>query len=202
MKILKKLKKFLLKWLFTDKEVLKEVVIPYLKVRDLNTDPVWASYIDFEELTSDPSLAPGRMWYRKDLDQWRYSPDGTVVKTMGISNVVGHFVGDDTEKSVVGTTPTVLKWHYIGLVSDVTYSKAVFVLEGKVTSGTGYYDIVINGNTATTLQTTSTVYTFMKATVDISGLSADSIHKIEIRVYNSDSSGTTYLRVYELYILP
>ena len=39
----------------------------------------------YQGQTADPSLEVGKVWYRSDLDEWRYSPDGTNVKVFGKS---------------------------------------------------------------------------------------------------------------------
>jgi len=37
-------------------------------------------YLDLASLTSDPTLAEGRFWWREDMKQMRYSPDGAKVE--------------------------------------------------------------------------------------------------------------------------
>ncbi|RKY29210.1 MAG: hypothetical protein DRP74_09120 [Candidatus Omnitrophota bacterium] len=80
----RKLKNKFAWWLI--KDLIREG-IPYIKVGKLsvgkNTVDVLEDSIKFPVLSSDPTLEPGKIWYRGDLDQWRYSPDGTNVKSFG-----------------------------------------------------------------------------------------------------------------------
>jgi len=75
---MKKLKQKLVNWL------LKDVVVDELKVQRIRvgsgTTIVTGSCIDFPGLTSDPTLAAGRVWFRSDLKKFRFSPDGSTVK--------------------------------------------------------------------------------------------------------------------------
>ena len=48
-------------------------------------DTLRPASVVFQGLTADPSLEAGKVWYRSDLDEWRYSPDGTNVKVFGKS---------------------------------------------------------------------------------------------------------------------
>ena len=82
--MMKWLKKRLIKWLL-DPDVLKEVDLRLPKVKvGKNTVVIDDESIQLPALTSDPStLAPGKLWYRSDLDKWRYSPDGSNVKQLG-----------------------------------------------------------------------------------------------------------------------
>jgi len=36
-------------------------------------------YLTLSPLTEDPPLAPGRMWWRADLGELRFSPDGQTI---------------------------------------------------------------------------------------------------------------------------
>jgi len=44
-------------------------------------------YIDLASLTSDPALAEGRVWFRGDTDETRWSPDGTNVEIWSTAGV-------------------------------------------------------------------------------------------------------------------
>jgi len=45
-------------------------------------------YVTLKGLTADPPLAPGRIWFRSDLGQLRYTPDGTTVYVIDPAPVV------------------------------------------------------------------------------------------------------------------
>ena len=62
----------ILEWLLKDG-------IPYLRVGE-NTVDITGIDITLPSLTSDPSLAKGKIWFRGDLGQLRISPDGSNVK--------------------------------------------------------------------------------------------------------------------------
>ena len=81
MRIAKALKKRLVKWLL-DPSVIKEIELPIIKVGK-NTVVVTPNGVKFSPLTADPTLQQALLWYRSDLDQWRYSPDGSNVKQLG-----------------------------------------------------------------------------------------------------------------------
>jgi len=52
-------------------------------------------YVDFAPLTADPSLVEGRVWFRKDLDRFRYSPDGKTVKPVPVEHAELEAIGPD-----------------------------------------------------------------------------------------------------------
>jgi len=47
-----------------------------------DTIVVDADYIKLSPLASDPALAEGRLWFRSDEDEVRYSPDGAIVEIL------------------------------------------------------------------------------------------------------------------------
>jgi len=71
------LKTKFINWLFKDVEFV-ELRVKRIKVGD-GTIVVTLDYWDLAPLTADPPLAAGRMWYRSDLETYRYSPDGVGV---------------------------------------------------------------------------------------------------------------------------
>ncbi len=73
--MLRWLKRRFAEWLLED--LLKEG----LKIGE-NTVYIKPDSIVFQPLTSDPALEPGKLWYRQDIDEWRYSPDGSQTKTL------------------------------------------------------------------------------------------------------------------------
>ncbi|RLE37486.1 hypothetical protein DRJ17_06505 [Candidatus Woesearchaeota archaeon] len=78
-RLFKKFKKRIAWWLIKD---LIEEGLPYLRIGK-NTVDLLPDSIKFPALTSDPTLEAVKLWYRSDLDEWRYSPDGTTVKKLG-----------------------------------------------------------------------------------------------------------------------
>lgn len=83
---LKKIKKKIAWWLVKD---LLESGVPVVKVTDklivgdpskLNPDGT----LTLQPLTADPTLEAGKIWYRSDIDKWRYSPDGASVKDVSV----------------------------------------------------------------------------------------------------------------------
>jgi len=68
----KYIRRKILEWLLKDG-------IPYLRVGE-NTVDITGIDITLPSLTSDPSLAKGKIWFRGDLGQLRISPDGSNVK--------------------------------------------------------------------------------------------------------------------------
>ena len=148
---------------------------------------------------------------------------GTVVITNGrvLQNIVdGHFsgnaevlgrglgsglrmlyVGDETEKSVYGTTETEIKTFRMILNTSHgrRYSRIYFVGEAYVTGGTGYMKVSIDGGTSQTVWTiTSTSYALHEGYIDVSW-GDDTIHTISIRLANSGSY-YTYNRTIEIYV--
>jgi len=66
-----------------------------LKVGE-DTIVVNENYIDLEPLTSDPALAEGRVWFRGDEDETRWSPDGSKVEVWSMATVAGPVSGSLT----------------------------------------------------------------------------------------------------------
>jgi len=78
--LLKRLKSKIVNWLLKDVEVQK-LIVKSLQVGN-KTITIDANKIVFPPLTSDPNLAQGAIWYRSDLNEWRYSPDGSTVESL------------------------------------------------------------------------------------------------------------------------
>jgi len=76
----KKLKERFVRWLFNNVTI-DELTIIDLEVGN-NTIIIGPDYIEFSGLTADPALAPGRIWFRSDLNKLRWSPDGSTVKDL------------------------------------------------------------------------------------------------------------------------
>jgi len=52
-----------------------------------NTIVVDENYIDLAPLTSDPTLAEGRVWFRGDKEEKRWSPDGTIIEEFEVKHI-------------------------------------------------------------------------------------------------------------------
>jgi len=82
-RLVKRLKLLMAKALLEDVDVMREVVIPKLRVKHL--DPL---YIDYYGRTDDPTLAAGRTWFRKDANELRFT-DGSLCIHVPSSLVLG-----------------------------------------------------------------------------------------------------------------
>lgn len=125
-------------------------------------------------------------------------PDFTIVELPFLAPY--HFAGNENEVKVSGTTESTLKWHRVSIVKELNAKTMVVVLEVKVSGGTGTYKIYLDGTFVGEVETTSTAYEFKKVKVDISNIS-EGIHTVEVKALNSGDYDT-YLRTYDLYILP
>jgi len=87
--LLRCIKKKIVRWLLDIDELRVERAI---KVG--NTIIITGSFIDFEKLVLDPTLAEGRVWYRSDLGELRVS-DGSKVLTLSPSKILrsGRYYG-------------------------------------------------------------------------------------------------------------
>jgi len=217
----------LLKFLLSNVEVL-EVDGIELRVGG-NTVRIDGSSITLQPLTSNPTLASGKIWFRSDLSKILYSPDGTNVKDIHpalwdditnkpstfppsshihvvgeISGYVTHIAGDDTEITTTSTSyPTSdQKYFYMSLCGGAfPLNKLAASIEGKVTSGyTLYVGIYVDGTLKTELSWTETSYTIKVATgIDLSGLSTTVTHQVGIRM--KVTGGTGYVRSVDFYWL-
>lgn len=112
------------------------------------------------------------------------------------------YVGDETEKSVKGTTATTVKSHKVVQCSShgLKVTKILVIAELKRdTSGTGYLDVYVDGSLAFTLSTASASYALVKGSKDLS-FSDDTIHTVDIKLRHSSSSYSAYNRLYECYV--
>jgi hypothetical protein len=109
------------------------------------------------------------------------------------------YVGDETEKNVYGTTETEIKtFRMIRNTSHGRdYARIYFTGEARVSAGTGYLRVSIDGAASTIVWTiTSTSYALHEGYIDVSW-SDDSIHTISIRLSNTGASNYTYNRTLE-----
>jgi hypothetical protein len=111
------------------------------------------------------------------------------------------YAGDETEKSVYGTTEAEVK--FLRMINSPGYgfniTRLYFIGEAYVTGGTGYMRVSIDGASSVVVWTiTSTSYAPQKGYIDVSW-GADTIHTISIRLVNS-SSYYTYNRTIEIYV--
>lgn len=110
------------------------------------------------------------------------------------------YVGDETEKNVVGSVETEIKTFRV--IRDDSHgvkpTRLYFVGEAKVTAGTGYLKVSVNGAASSTVWTfTNTSYAHQAGYVDLS-LSDDTINTISVRLDNSGAN-TTHNRTLEAY---
>jgi len=112
------------------------------------------------------------------------------------------YVGDETEKNVYGTTETEIKIFRMILNSlhGRKFARIHFIGEAKVTGGTGYMKVSIDGGASQTVWTiTSTDYSLHAGFIDVAWAD-NSIHTISIRLQNSGSY-YTYNRTIEIYVM-
>jgi len=64
-----------------NKQIGKDHIINKTIDTDLLNEINW---IDFVDRTSDPTLTPGKIWFRRDLGLFHFSPDGTTVEKLGL----------------------------------------------------------------------------------------------------------------------
>jgi hypothetical protein len=66
-------------------------------------------YVTLSGLTADPTLVAGRLWFRSDLGQLRYTPDGVTVYVIDPAPVVDKSWGDTTGH-YFNNDPTAQNW--------------------------------------------------------------------------------------------
>jgi len=197
MSIFRKIKERFVNWLLGD------VVIEKLKVLEIESGKssikVTGDYIDLSPLTGDPALSAGRVWFRSDLGGLRYSPDGSKIFDVRSDTLIP-LVFDDTQKSVVGTTETEVKYFRFSKTGSIRRDKLIVIASLWVSGGTGSLKIYIDDESSPrlTLQTTSTTETIVSGEIDISDL-ANGIHTIHIKLVNNTAGQTTYNELIEVY---
>jgi len=67
-------------------------------------------YITLKGLTADPALAAGRIWFRSDLGQLRYTPDGSTIYVIDPAPVVDKS-WSDTTGHYFNTNPSYQYWN-------------------------------------------------------------------------------------------
>jgi len=110
------------------------------------------------------------------------------------------YYGDETECSVTGTTETSIKTLRVVNCSTagLSVTKLYFVATLKVSGGTGYLKVYVDGTLVATLQTTSTSYAVVYGSAAVSW-SDNTVHTVDARISNSGSY-TTYNQVFEVYV--
>lgn len=107
--------------------------------------------------------------------------------------------GDDTEISTTSTVEEKLKELLFSSSSSGYLIKALNVIvEAKVTSGTLYLYLKMNGNTVATSSTTSTSYTILTLS---SEKAIEDGTVVDMEIYGKVSSGTGYIRLTEIYAI-
>jgi len=192
-----------------------------------NTIRIDGSSITLQPLTSNPTLASGKIWFRSDIPAILYTPDGSSVRyvapsnwdeimnkpssfppsshthvTSDISGYFTHIAGDDTEITYTGTSyPTSdQKYFFMSLVAGAfPLNKLAVSVEGKVTSGyTLTVGVFVNGTLRAEASWTETSYTIkVISPIDLSGLSTTTTHQIGIRM--KVTGGTGYVRAVDFY---
>jgi len=113
----------------------------------VDTDKDWLGYI-IKNLgaiqiprTDDPAtLLEGLLWYRKDTDEWKYSPDGTNIKILGDWAVISDLTVDSDCDYV--------EWTGLDILTDGVY--VIFgAWKNPTSSDTGIL-LFINGNETST----------------------------------------------------
>jgi len=216
-----------------DKIIVKLIMDAVLEVDRLeikvggNTVRIDGNSITLQPLTSNPTLAQGKIWFRSDIPALLYTPDGTNVKyvqpadwndiankpstfppsshthvTSDISGYFIHIAGDDTEITYTGTSyPTSdQKYFLMSLVAGVfPLNKLAVSVEGKATSGyTLTVGVYVDGTLKAEASWTETSYTVkVISPIDLSGLSTTTTHQIGIRM--KVTGGTGYVRAVDFY---
>jgi len=113
----------------------------------------------------------------------------------------GLYAGDETERSVIGTTETEIK--FFRMIRDTSsgknYTRIFFVGEGRVTAGTGSLRVSIGGAASVLVWNfTNTVYAHQEGFIDVAWAD-NTIHTISIRLMNS-TTATTFNRTLEVYV--
>jgi len=192
-----------------------------------NTIRIDGNSITLQPLTSNPTLATGKLWFRSDIPAILFSPDGSATKyvhpsewadirnkpstfppeshTHATSDISGYFIhiaGDDTEITTTSTSyPTSdQKYFYMSLVAGAfPLNKLAVSIEGKVTSGnTLTVGVYVDGVLKAEASWTETSYTVkVISPIDLSGLSTTVTHQIGIRM--KVNGGTGYVRAVDFY---
>jgi len=104
---------------------------------------------------------------------------------------------DDTEVSVYGTSETEVKKFTFIKSNLMPFKILIIQLEGKVSGGTGYFRIYIDGSLKKELSTTSTSYVPLVCAINVTDL-PEGGHTFSLRLLNSGSY-YTYNRTIEVY---
>jgi len=161
--------------------------------------PVKGSYVDFTP-TSAPTGSEGRVYYDSTAKKLKFH-DGTGWKDFGASAKI-LYAADESELSTTSTSYTSLKEFNLIKLSGagINYSKMTVIVEAyNNTSGqTTTVGVFIDGSLVTEIPFTETSYTLKYAIINISGLSDNARHYVQIQV--KVTGGTGYLRHLEVYV--
>lgn len=179
------------------RRLIAEEGLPALKV-GASTVKINPDSIDLAQLTADPSLAAGRVWFRSDEGKLYYSPDGSTVKEVGAAVLVP-LVWDDTRVSA-GTSETEVK-NFRFAYGDPVAFETVYVrvsLWVDTSGATGYAKVYLDSESSArlTLSTTSTSEALVSGSFSVSGLAAG-IHTMRLKIYAS--SGNVYSELWEVW---
>ncbi|MBT9164030.1 MAG: hypothetical protein DDT23_00019 [candidate division WS2 bacterium] len=141
---------------------------------------------------------------------WVFRDDITSAKLQAMSNndlylrdrLRFHYVGDETERSVAGTTETEIKFFRM-IKHPNAYNLRLlrFFAELRVSAAsTGTLRIYLDGaaSPSLTLTTIATAFELLNGSIDVSAW-ADGVHTVSIRLLNS-TTATTINRLLECYV--
>ena len=196
---LKRLKHRVVNWL------LKDIVLEEIKAKKIVDvgGPQGTGYLNkikFDALTSDPTLAEGLMWFRSDLDELRFSPDGTTAETIypsypaspivvTASDVLRH--SNDAEKNLT-VSGTYVKAKEI--ISAVSGRWRVY-FEMRVETGGNVYGRVYRNGSAYGAEHVTTSTSYVSFTDDLNFGAGD---YIQLYVKSDYANNSVYVRNFRL----
>lgn len=142
-----------------------------------------------------PGQAIRSSWGQKVVDALDYLYN--YIKSVEAKPRMVLLASDDTEVSNTGTNEATVKYFRFVKCDTVKLTSLHVHVEAKVSGGTGYIRIYIDGSLYKELTTQDIDYKLLEADIDISGL-GNGIHKLEVRLANSGDY-TTYQRLLEVY---
>ncbi len=166
-----------------------------------------ATALTLTPLTSDPSLSTGKVWFRSDLKQFRYSPDGVAVYGIGATGPTSlsvytsyaganTFWGNNALKISTATVMTKLKEILLTKTPESTL-RTYFGLLSSNTGTTVYAQVYRNGSAVGTLRSMADAGAYVYFTEDISGWANGDYYQI----YGYTTNVTYAVRIANMQIL-